>query len=566
MSQIILILAPVGRDADVAVTLLRNAGVVSQPCQSVSELCERLHAEGNSVGALVLTEESLASPVEYSSLTEWIEHQEPWSELPIIFLTHPGQPTRVTGQRARVLSLRGAVTVLERPVRAATLLGALRVALQSRVRQYQLRDLLESQRKVGIELQRARLEAEAANRAKDHFLATLSHELRTPLNAISGWTYLMRNVRQDETLVAQGLDVLQRNTNTLIELISDLLDTSRIVAGTLTMEFKEVDLKQVVRASVETLRLQAAEKGIAVATLVEIPEAVTCTVLGDEARLHQILGNLLSNSLKFTPGGGSVTVQLRKTRANAIIVVKDTGKGISPEFLPHIFKRFAQDGASSRENGGLGLGLAICKHLVELHGGSVSAESEGPGRGAMIKVKLRTIASNSDSSDERPAKRAFKKEKWMPDNRLKDIKVVAVDDNADARELLKAILERSGAETVVVSSGQEALEAIRDLHPDVLICDLAMPEMDGYEVVKNVRRLEPELGPLPVIAFTAAARDEDRAATRLAGFQAHLQNRLNPTNWSGQSWSWLVAIRTVNLRFNCQKSDSIKYRSLLPRR
>jgi signal transduction histidine kinase len=388
MSQIILILAPVGRDADVAVTVLRNSGVVSQPCQSVSELCERLRAEGNSVGALVLTEESLASPVEYSSLTEWIEHQEPWSELPIIFLTHPGQPTRVTGQRARVLSLRGAVTVLERPVRAATLLGALRVALQSRVRQYQLRDLLESQRKVGIELQRARLEAEAANRAKDHFLATLSHELRTPLNAISGWTYLMRNARQDETLVAQGLDVLQRNTNTLIELISDLLDTSRIVAGTLTMEFKEVDLKQVVRASVETLRLQAAEKGIAVATLVEIPEAVTCTVLGDEARLHQILGNLLSNSLKFTPGGGSVTVQLRKTRANAIIVVKDTGKGISPEFLPHIFKRFAQDGARSRENGGLGLGLAICKHLVELHGGSISAESEGPGRGTMIKGQI----------------------------------------------------------------------------------------------------------------------------------------------------------------------------------
>src|ERR1700693_1311302 len=528
MSQIILILAPVGRDADVTVTVLRNAGVVSQPCQSVSELCERLRAEGNSVGALVLTEEALAAPMEYASLTEWIEDQEPWSELPIILLTHPGQPTRVTGQRARVLSLRGAVTVLERPVRAATLLGALRVALQSRVRQYQLRDLLESQRKVGLELQRAQLKAEAASRAKDHFLATLSHELRTPLNAISGWIYLMRNARQDETLLAQGLDVLQRNTNTLIELISDLLDTSRIVAGTLTMEFKEVDLKQVVRACVETLRLQAAEKGIAVATLVEIPEAVTCTVLGDEARLHQILGNLLGNSLKFTPSGGSVTVQLRKTRASAIIVVKDTGKGISPEFLPHIFKRFSQDGTSSREKGGLGLGFAICKHLVELHGGSISAESEGPGRGAMIKVKLRTIASNSDSSDERPAKRAFKKEKSMPDTRLKDIKVVAVDDNADARELLKAILERSGAETVVVSSGQEALEAIRDLHPDVLICDLAMPEMDGYEVLKNVRRLEPELGPLPVIAFTAAARDEDRAATRLAGFQAHLAKPIEP--------------------------------------
>jgi signal transduction histidine kinase/ActR/RegA family two-component response regulator len=491
---------------------------------------------------LVLTEESLASPVEYSSLAEWIEHQEPWSELPIIFLTHPGLPTRVTAQRAQVLSLRGAVTVLERPVRPAALVGVLRVALQSRRRQYQLRDLLESQRSVGVELQRARLEAEAANQAKDHFLATLSHELRTPLNAISGWTYLIRNSPKDETLVAQGLDVLQRNTNTLIELISDLLDTSRIVAGTLTMEFKEVDLKQVVRASVETWRVQAAEQGIAVATLVEIPEAVPCTVLGDEARLHQILGNLLGNSLKFTHGGGSVTVRLRKTRTNAIIVVKDTGKGISPEFLPHIFKRFSQDGASSRENGGLGLGLAICKHLVELHGGSISAESAGPGRGAMIKVKLRTIGYKSNPSAGRPAKRAFKKEEWVPDTRLKDIKVVAVDDNADARELLKVILERSSAETVVVSSGQEALEAIRGIHPDVLICDLAMPEMDGYEVLENVRRLEPELGQLPVIAFTAAARDEDRATTRLAGFQAHLAKPIEPDE----------LVRTVLELYNCK--------------
>jgi signal transduction histidine kinase len=313
------------------------------------------------------------------------------------------------------------VTVLERPVRPAALVGALRVALQSRRRQYQLRDLLESQRSVGLELQRARLEAEAANRAKDQFLATLSHELRTPLNAISGWTYLMNGSRKDETLVDQGLDVLQRNTDTLIELISDLLDTSRIVTGTLTMEFKEVDLRQVVRASVETLRVQAAEKGIAVTTVMKIPEAVPCTVLGDEARLHQILGNLLGNSLKFTPGGGSVTVQLRKTRTNAIIVVKDTGQGISREFLPHIFKRFSQDEAGSRENGGMGLGLAICKYLVELHGGSINAESAGRGRGATIKV-------------------------------------VAVDDNADARELLKVILERHGAETAWLVQGKKRLQ------------------------------------------------------------------------------------------------------------
>jgi CheY-like chemotaxis protein len=291
--------------------------------------------------------------------------------------------------------------------------------------------------------------------------------------------------------------------------------------------------------------VQAAEKGIAVATLVKIPEAVSCMVLGDEARLHQILGNLLANSLKFTPGGGSVTVQLRKTRASAIIVVKDTGKGISPEFLPHIFKRFSQDGTSSRERGGLGLGLAICKHLVELHGGSISAESAGPGRGAMIKVKLRTIESNSDPSDKRSIKRAFKKEEQMPDIRLEGIKVVAVDDNADAWELLKVILERSKAQTAVVSSGQAALEAVKDLHPDILICDLAMPEMDGYEVLENVRRLESELGHLPVIAFTAAARDEDRAATRLAGFQAHLAKPIEPDE----------LVRTVLELFNCKKED-----------
>ena len=210
---------------------------------------------------MLLTEESLASPLEFSSLTEWLEHQEPWSELPIIFLTHPGQPTRVTGQRSRVLSLRAAVTVLERPLRPATLVGALRVALQSRERQYQLRDLLESQRRAGIELQNARLEAEAADRAKDQFLAILSHELRTPLNAILGWTYIMRDARNDESLIGQGLEVLQRNTKTLIELISDLLDTSRIVAGTLTLDFQDVDLKQAVKASLETLRVQAAEKG-----------------------------------------------------------------------------------------------------------------------------------------------------------------------------------------------------------------------------------------------------------------------------------------------------------------
>ena len=527
-SQVVLILAPLGRDAELAASVLHSSRIVSKPCQSLSELSECLGAEGNSVGALLLAEEALASPADCAILTEWLEHQEPWSDLPIVFFTRPGRPTRVTERRLEALGPRGAVTVLERPVRRAALLGALRVALQSRQRQYQVRDLLESQRRAGIELQKARLEAEAADRAKDEFLAILSHELRTPLNAILGWTFLMKDSRNDESLMSQGLAVLQRNTKTLIELMSDLLDTSRIITGTLTLDFQEVDLKQIVRSSVETLRLEATGKGVALESLIEIPEEVSCRAWGDEARLHQILANLLSNALKFTPQRGSVTLRLRKAEASATLVVKDTGKGISPEFLPHVFERFSQEGASSRNDSGLGLGLAICKHLVELHRGSISAHSQGPGHGAMIKVELPILASKNDSSAERPGARDPANQVEMPDPRLKNIKVVAVDDNADSRELLKAILERSSAEAVVVSSGREALAAIKNVHPNVLICDLAMPEMDGYELLENVRGLEPELGRLPVIAFTAAARNEDRARALRAGFQAHFAKPADP--------------------------------------
>ena len=523
-SQVVLILAPMGEDGDLAASVLSTAEIVPKLCGSLSELSERLQAEGGSVGALLLTEESLVSSADCSSLTNWLEDQEPWSDLPIVLLIRPGPQTKVTSQRVRALRSR-AVTLLERPLRPTALVGALRVALQARARQYQVRDLLESQRRAAVELEKARLKAEAADRAKDQFLAMVAHELRTPLNAIVGWTYLMRGTPNDQALMAQGLEVLQRNTGVLAELISDLLDTSRIVTGRLALDYREVDLKQIVTTSVETLRPQAAEKGIALESVVEIPQEVSCRIWGDEARLRQILGNLLSNALKFTPSAGSVTVQLRKAQSKAVFVVKDTGKGISPEFLPHIFERFSREGT---ENLGLGLGLAICKHLVELHGGSISAESEGPGRGSLIKVELPTMASNSAPGAERTGTSGVAAEGKAPDSRLQSIRVVGVDDNADSRDLLRAILQHCCAEATVVGSGQEALEAIRNVHPDVLICDLAMPEMDGYELLEKVRSLEPDIARLPVIAFTAAAREKDRVWTRLAGFQAHLSKPIDP--------------------------------------
>jgi hypothetical protein len=371
-------------------------------------------------------------------------------------------------------------------------------------------------------------ELQEADRLKDNFLAKLSHEFRTHLNAILGWTSLMKESLDDAALISKGLDVLERNTKTLTGLIADLTDISKITAGTLTLDFEEVDLKQVVSSSVETLRVQAAEKGIALECFVQIPEGIDCRIWADELRLQQILANILSNSLKFTSEGGSVSVQLRKDPAAAILLVKDTGEGISPEFLPYVFEQFSQAKSNRSENRGMGLGLAICKHLVELHQGSIQAESEGLGYGTTVKVELPLTASNSPARFEQTRQHAFTGEKRMRDTRLGSIKVLAVDDDADTRDLLSAILERSGAEATVLGSGKEALELVKNSRPDVLICDLAMPQMDGYELLKNVRRLEPEVGWFPVIAFTASVRNEDRDRSQEAGFQAHLAKPLIP--------------------------------------
>jgi hypothetical protein len=378
--------------------------------------------------------------------------------------------------------------------------------------------------------ERQKIEAlQKADRTKDIFLATVSHEFRTHLNAILGWTSLMKESPTDEALISQGLDVLQRNSITLSRLVEDLVDISKIAAGALTLEFEELDLKQIVVSSVESLRLKAVEKGIVLKSIVEIPEDVECRVWGAEVRLQQILANILSNSLKFTPEQGSVTVILKTAQGRAIVVVKDTGVGILPEFLPHAFELFAQGKLGVRANRGMGLGLPICKHLVEAHQGTISIASDGPGRGTTVKVELPLLAPTPPRSIECKEIDALAKEEVMPETRLEKIKVLAVDDDADARDFLRIVLERAGADATVIDSGEEALKAIEELRPDVLICDLGMPKMDGYELLENVRRLETEIGWLPTIAFTASAREEDRLRTRRANFQAHLAKPVTPS-------------------------------------
>jgi PAS domain S-box-containing protein len=371
--------------------------------------------------------------------------------------------------------------------------------------------------------ERRKLEVlQIADRQKDKLLATVSHELRTHLNAILGWVNLMRESRNDEAVISQGLEVLQRNTETLTGLISSLLDISRIATGTFSLNFEAVDLKEVVCSSVETLQVQATRRGVALKSVVEIPPNTACSVWADKVGLQQVLANILSNALKFTPEGGTVTAHLSKAEATAILVIKDTGIGMSADFLPRAFDQFTQDKPGQAEARGMGLGLAISKHLVERHAGSITAESEGPGRGTTITVRLPLLASDLSPGGELSGANLFPDDAEVPDNRLSSIKVVAVDDDADTRELLRFILERSSAEAIVAGSGEEALKAIKDFRPNILICDLAMPHMDGYELLENVRRLEPEVGSLQCIAFTASARNEDRIRSRRAGFQAHL--------------------------------------------
>ena len=378
--------------------------------------------------------------------------------------------------------------------------------------------------------ERQKIEAlQRADRSKDLFLATVSHEFRTHLNAILGWTSLMKESPTDQALISQGLDVLQRNSMTLSRLVEDLVDISKIAAGALNLEFEEVDLKQIVISSVESLRFNAAEKGIALKSFVEVPDEVECRVWGAQVRLQQILTNILSNSLKFTPDQGAVTVLLKTAGGRAILLVNDTGIGISPEFLPHAFELFAQGESGPRENRGMGLGLSICKYLVNAHQGSISIASDGPGRGATVKVELPLLASGPARNIELAKVHAFTEEEKMPDTRLDKVRVLAVDDDADARDLLRIVLERAGADATILGSGKKALETIQELRPDVLICDLGMPQMNGYELLENVRRLKGEIGSLPTIAFTASARDEDRLRTRQANFQAHVTKPVTPS-------------------------------------
>jgi signal transduction histidine kinase/DNA-binding response OmpR family regulator len=364
-------------------------------------------------------------------------------------------------------------------------------------------------------IQNARLyrEAKAANQAKDDFLATLAHELRTPMTGILGWVQMLKYERAEQRDVDTAIDMIESSTRIQVRLVEDLLDVSRIIAGKLRIDVRAVELAPVVETVIETFRARARENSVELDASIETEPL---SVLGDETRLHQIVWNLLSNAIKFTPEGGVVRIGLTRSNGNAVIRVTDSGQGISPEFLPHVFDRFQQaDNSTTRRESGLGLGLAIVRYLVELHAGQVEALSEGAGTGATFTVTLPLIAVRTDDDARVP-------ERQPP--QLAGVRVMIVDDEQETGDLVAAVLRRFGAETLSFTSVTDAVKALRRFPADVVVSDIAMPGEDGYALMRRLRDIEPKLGrSVPAMALTGYGRPDDRARILASGFQAYMQ-------------------------------------------
>jgi signal transduction histidine kinase/CheY-like chemotaxis protein len=375
----------------------------------------------------------------------------------------------------------------------------------------------------------AREQAEIASRSKDEFLSLLSHELRTPLNAIMGWTRMLTSTQLAPEAVSTALETIDRNAKLQSRLIDDMLDVSRIMSGKLRLDAQPVDLTSSINAAVDTLRPAADAKEIRIYVVLDFGSG---TVLGDPMRLQQVVWNLLSNAIKFTPKGGSVRVSLERVNSHYEVNVADTGPGIEPKFLPFVFERFRQADSSTTKNyGGLGLGLAIVRQLVELHGGTVEAANRQDETGAIFTVKLPVMVTKSQSVPDAEPVNAVE---LVGDGafdcpaELEGIKVLAVDDDADSRMLLSAILGQCGAVVQTCESAAETLNVIKSFRPDVLVSDIGMPEQDGYELIKIIRSGNSDLRRIPAVALTAFARVEDRMKALSAGFNMHVPKPVEP--------------------------------------
>ncbi|MBI3651272.1 MAG: response regulator [Acidobacteria bacterium] len=501
----VLLLAPTGRDALLTQKIFAEVGIASSICKHMAEFCRQLE-EG--AGAALITEEALNEPA-INLLMKSLDRQPAWSDIPVILFATNSESA---GVLLNLLGERANIIVLERPINISVVTGAVRSALRARRRQYQTKNLL--------------IELEEADRQKDLFLATISHELRTPLNAILGWAEILGSGKLDAETAGRAIAAIERNARAQSQLIEDILDMSRIIRGNLRLHTEALKLIPIIQAALDVVRPAAQAKQIHLETALD-PQAGM--ISGDPSRVQQIVWNLLSNAIKFTPPEGRVAVRLIQSDAQVHLEVCDNGKGISAEFLPHVFDYFRQaDNTITRNYGGLGLGLAIVRHLVELHGGTVQAVSAGPGTGATFTVTLPLMRAEQSAlaaiTNPKPAQRHGKNDFAFENYAaLQGLNILLVDDAADTIELMTEILEQCGTCVTAATSATEALDYLNRQPFDLLISDIEMPQRDGYALIAEVRDKEAREGKrLPAIALTAHARAVDRLRALSAGYDTHL--------------------------------------------
>jgi signal transduction histidine kinase len=522
-----LVVAPTGRDAALSSMMLRAEGFTAEECASVEQLCASLV---DPAGAILIAEEALP-PSSVQLLVSALDRQPAWSDIPLIVMAGG----EFTTSSLRPLTLLGPlrnVMVLERPVRRLVFIRTASVALRARRRQFEMRAHLEERALLLDRERTARAEAEMVNRLRDEFLMTVSHELRTPLTAIYGWARMLVTGQIREEQKHRALETIERNAQAQTQLVNDLLDVSRAISGKVRLDVQPVDVEAVMLAAIDSIQPAADAKGIRLETRLD---AAAGQILGDAARLQQVVWNLLSNAIKFTPTGGRVDIRLARKEQQVEITVSDNGCGVAPEFVPFVFERFRQgESGTTRQHGGLGLGLAIVRHLVELHGGLATADSGGVGQGATFRVLLPASAAVSKIGAPETGRQNSAREEAEPARPLRGVRVLIVDDDPQARELFAAIAENAGAETRLAACAADALEMLAEWWPDVLLSDIEMPHEDGYLLMEQVGALgHGGRGSIAAIAVTAHSRPEDRRRAIASGFQWHMPKPVEPAELVG---------------------------------
>jgi signal transduction histidine kinase/ActR/RegA family two-component response regulator len=483
----LLLLAPFGRDGELLQKMLRKDGVETEVCASLAALALELE---RGAALLLISEEAIGRDA--AILGDVIARQPPWSDLPVIVMTQRGADSPTV---ARALDLLGNVTLIERPVRIAALRSTVRTALRARERQYQMRTRLE--------------EREEADRRKDEFLAVLAHELRNPLAPIRNTINILR-LSSPQPSAAQLWEMMDRQVSHMVRLVDDLLEVARITRGKIELRREPLELSLIIATAVETSRplVEAAGHGLTVSLPLE-----PLVVDADATRLAQVFANLLNNAAKYTDPGGRISITATREGDEVIVAVRDSGVGIPAEALARVFDMFVQvAGGAQRGPGGLGIGLTLARSLVEMHGGSISAASDGVGTGSIFSVRLPLAATGALPSPQAPAPKAIS---------AGGPRVLVVDDNRDAADSLGQLLQLMGAEVCVVYSGERALDALASHRPAMVFLDIGMPQMDGYEVARRMRA-GPEGRVTRLVALTGWGQEKDRRLSAAAGFDRHL--------------------------------------------